>query len=99
MGSPPQMRRQPAPEPAADAPDAESDSPLVPQAKRPPLSKRLPGMSDAQLVSVQSAAQRISQEEGHPKQAAARTALPLIEAEIGKRTEEPSDPSAKQDNR
>jgi hypothetical protein len=51
-------------------------------------------MSDAQLVSVQGAAARISNEEGHPRQEAAKNALPLIEAEIGKRAEAPFDATA-----
>jgi len=57
-----------------------------PRPRRPPLSKRLPDMSDAQLTSLQKAATRISLDVEHPKHANAAIALPLIDAEIGRRT-------------
>ena len=79
MSSLPRMRERAASDPA---PNSEADA----RPRRPPLSKRLPGMSDAQLMSLQKAATRISLDAEHPKHANATTALPLIDAEIGRRT-------------
>ncbi len=79
MSSLPRMRERAASEPA---PNSEADA----RPRRPPLSRRLPGMSDAQLMSLQKAATRISLDAEHPKRANATTALPLIDAEIGRRT-------------
>lgn len=79
MSSLPRMRERAASDPA---PNGEADAPP----RRPPLSKRLPDMSDAQLMSLQKAATRISLDAEHPKHANAATALPLIDAEIGRRT-------------
>jgi hypothetical protein len=78
MSSIPRMRPRAANDPA---PHSEPDS----RPRRPPLSKRLPDMSDAQLTSLQKAATRISLDAEHPKNANATTALPLIDAEIGRR--------------
>lgn len=95
MGSPPQMKSRSVIPPADEA-----KAPAAPRPVRPPsLSKRLPHMTDARLVSVHGAAVRISNEEGHPRQGAAKNALPLIEAEIGKRAEAPFDATAGADKR
>jgi hypothetical protein len=78
MSSIPRMR----PRAANDAaPRSEPDS----RPRRPPLSKRLPDMSDARLMSLQKAATRISLDAEHPKKANATIALSLIDAEIGRR--------------
>ena len=58
---------------------------VSPIAKPAPLSKRLPDMSDRQLVTYQSTANRISGDPEHPKHAQALHAAPLIDAEIRKR--------------
>jgi hypothetical protein len=78
MSSIPRMRPRAESDPA---PDGEADS----RPRRPPLSKRLPDMSDAQLTSLQKAATRISRDAEHPKRGNATIALPLIDAEIGRR--------------
>ena len=44
-------------------------------------------MSDYQLVAYQASAMRIGNDPAHAKHAFARRALPLIEAEIGRRTD------------
>lgn len=77
------------PRPSDRAPDAAprpaNGASAAQPAKRPPLSKRLPDMSDADLVSLQKSATRISGDDEHPKQAAAKRALVLIDNEIGRR--------------
>ena len=53
--------------------------------RREPLVKRLPDMTDGRLLSLQRAATRISKDPEHSKHGSALTALPLIDAEIGRR--------------
>jgi hypothetical protein len=72
--------------PLAPANDDESVSRI---GKQLPLSKRLPGMSDHQLVAYQASAHRIAGDATHPKHATARRAIPLIEAEISRRAAAP----------
>ena len=86
MSNPTRMRDRAAIDPAsAPAPvNGEKDSkPRV--ARRPSLASRLPDMSDERLLSLQQAATRISRDAEHPKRGSATTALPLIDAEIGRR--------------
>lgn len=71
--------------PKASQPASANGNSGVQAEKRPPLVKRLPIMTDAQLASLRASAVRISADGNHPKQAAALRALPLIEAEIGRR--------------
>lgn len=88
MSTPPVLRRKPAPK--IDSRNAARPAHVeaaVPAVKRPPLVQRLPEMSDGQLLSLQATAIRIAQEPGHPKHNSATTALPLIDAEIGRRTQ------------
>lgn len=68
---------------------ANDDTSVSTIAPRIPLSKRLPDMSDYQLTAHHRAAVRISGEKGHAKHAIAQHALPMIEAEIRRRTGEP----------
>jgi hypothetical protein len=44
-------------------------------------------MSDYQLAAYQSSATRIGNDPEHPKHASARKAIPMIEAEIRRRTD------------
>jgi hypothetical protein len=90
MSTPPVLRQKPAPK--IDSRDVARPAPApiaaaAPPVKRPPLVQRLPDMSDAQLLSLQATAIRIAQEPTHPKHNSATTALPLIDAEIGRRTQ------------
>jgi hypothetical protein len=78
MSTLPRMRERAAGDPA---PNGEADS----RPRRPPLSKRLPDMSDEYLTSLQKTATRISADAEHPKRARATTALQQIDAEIGRR--------------
>ena len=78
MSSLPQLRQPTA---TGLAPNNVLDAP----SRRPPLTKRLRDMSDAQVASLQRTAMRISMDAEHPKQKRAKTALPLIDAEIGRR--------------
>ena len=79
MSSPPRLRDRAASDPAP------VNSEETPRPRRQPLSRRLPEMSDERLFSLQQAATRISLDPEHPKNAAATTALPLIDSEIGRR--------------
>jgi hypothetical protein len=93
MSSPPRLRDRAASDPLPA--NSEDD----PRPRRPPLTERLPGMSDERLVSLQQAATRISLDAEHPKHGSATTALSLIDAEIGRRAaglagREPSRPPA-----
>jgi hypothetical protein len=80
MSTPPGMRVRPAPPPV----DRDEQTPAV-RARRPPLVQRLPGMTDEHLLKLQRAATRISLDPEHSRQGAAVAALPLIDAEIGRR--------------
>lgn len=51
-----------------------------------PLSKRLPVMTEYQLQAYHSSAIKISADPAHPKSASAKTALPLIVAEMKRRS-------------
>jgi len=79
MSSPPRLRDRAASDPMPV--NSEDDQ----RPRRPPLAKRLPDLSDERLVSLQQAATRISLDAEHPKHASATAALPLIDAEIGRR--------------
>jgi hypothetical protein len=76
--------RHRAPVPRPENNDASSS----PTTKLAPLSQRLPGMTDRQLVAHQMSAQRISRDPAHPKHAVALHAVPLIDAELRKRAED-----------
>ena len=79
MSSPPRMRDRAASDPLPVSTEEKT------RPRRPPLTRRLPDMSDERLVSLQQAATRISLDAEHPKYNNATTALPLIDAEIGRR--------------
>lgn len=82
MSTPPTQRRRLASDPA---PASQAEESQLRPIRRPPLAKRLPGMSDERLLSLQHAATRIARDAEHPKHATATIALPLIDAEIGRR--------------
>jgi hypothetical protein len=92
LSSPPRFtERKPARAP-------EQESPASPAGDKQPLSERLPAMTDHMLRAYQASAQRVSTSPGHPKHAAALRAVPLIEAEIRRRTDglaAPGDKKAK----
>lgn len=54
-------------------------------AKQPSLSERLPGMTDFKLSAYKASAARIGSDPAHPKNNAARKAIPMIEAELQRR--------------
>lgn len=54
-------------------------------AKQPSLSERLPGMTDYKLSAYKASAARIGSDPAHPKNNAARKAIPMIEAELQRR--------------
>lgn len=56
---------------------------------RESLSKRLPEMTDYQLRAYHMSTARISGDPSHPKGAAAKADLPLIEKEISRRATSP----------
>lgn len=88
MSTPPRFsERKPARASKATSTSDAADSSASPSAKQPPLSQRLPGMSDYQLAAYQSSATRIGNDPEHPKHASARKAIPLIEAEIRRRAD------------
>lgn len=60
----------------------------------PPLSERLPTMSDYQLTAYLSSAVRIGRDPAHPKHASAISAMPKIEAEIRRRADSLQTPAA-----
>jgi hypothetical protein len=80
MSTPPSMRPR-AQSPAEQQAQKQAKIPI-----RPPLVKRLPAMTDERLLSLQRAAMQISIDPEHPKHGSATAALPLIDAEIGRRT-------------
>ena len=53
--------------------------------RQPSLSERLPGMSDYKLSAYKASAARIGADPAHPKNGAARRAIPMIEAELQRR--------------
>jgi len=55
--------------------------------RQPSLSERLPGMSDYKLSAYRASAARISRDTSHPKNGAARKAIPMIEAELIRRAD------------
>jgi hypothetical protein len=81
MSTPPRIKERAAPPTPVVAAEDQQPRPV----RRPPLSKRLPGMSDERLLSLQQAATRISLDPEHSRHGAATHALPLIDAEIGRR--------------
>jgi hypothetical protein len=72
-----------APKPA---PKAASKSATTPDSD---LSARLPTMTDYQLRAFHMSTARISRDDAHPKSAAAKIALPLVEKEISRRATSP----------
>jgi hypothetical protein len=87
LSSPPRFtERKPARAP-------EKDNPAAPAERTAPLIERLPGMSDHMLRAYQTSARRVSENPGHPKHAAARRAVPQIEAEIRRRADALATPS------
>jgi hypothetical protein len=70
---------------------ANDDSKILSNRQRPPLAQRLLGMTDYQLMAHHMAATRIVTEIEHAKHDAALRALPLIEAEVRRRST-PADP-------
>jgi hypothetical protein len=80
LSSPPRFtERKPARAP-------ENEKPASAAGPTAPLAERLVGMSDHMLRAYQSSAQRVSADPAHPKHAAAQRAVPLIAAEILRRT-------------
>jgi hypothetical protein len=67
------------------APDSDTSSSVTD--KQPSLSERLPGMSDFKLSAYKASAARISRDTAHPKNGAARKAIPMIEAELIRRAD------------
>jgi hypothetical protein len=94
MTNPTRTRDRAASDPAPAPVSGEKDSKPRP-ARRPPLASRLPDMSDERLLSLQQAATRISLDAEHPKRGSATTALPLIDAEIGRRTAGLAEPGSR----
>jgi hypothetical protein len=90
MSTPPSFKARPA---AAPAPAVAGEEQQPRPIRRPPLSKRLPAMTDEHLLSLQQAATRISLDPEHSKHGAATSALPLIDAEIGRRAAGLADPA------
>lgn len=89
MSSPPRFtERKPA---RASA----KEKPATPADRTPPLSQRLPDMTDHMLRAYQSSAQRVSTDPAHPKHAAALRAIPQIEAEIRRRADGLAAPEGK----
>jgi hypothetical protein len=88
LSSPPRFtERKPARAPEKEKP-ASTAGPTA------PLADRLPAMTDHMLRAYQSSAQRVSGDPGHPKHGAAVRAVPLIEAEIRRRTDSLGRPDA-----
>lgn len=97
--SQPERRLQMSTPPKKSAPakpDAGSDSATIAppvesalSAGRVPLAKRLPDMTDYQLLAYQTSAVRISRDTTHPKSASAKVALPMIEKEMSRRATSP----------
>lgn len=80
MSTPPRQaerKRVPA------SPDADTSSSVL--TKEPSLAERLPGMSDYKLSAYKASAARIGADPAHPKNGAARKAIPMIEAELVRR--------------
>jgi len=86
---------KPKKSPVADEPEIEPAKPAaktVTKAAATPdreLAARLPTMTDYQLRAYHMSTERISRDTAHPKSAAARTALPLVEKEISRRATSP----------
>ena len=80
MSNPPRQaerKRVPA------SPDADTSTSVL--VKAAPLAERLPGMSDYKLSAYKASAARIGADPAHPKNGAARKAIPMIEAELVRR--------------
>lgn len=80
MSNPPRQaerKRVPA------SPDADTSTSVL--VKAAPLAERLPGMSDYKLSAYKASAARIGADPAHPKNNAARKAIPMIEAELVRR--------------
>jgi hypothetical protein len=86
MSTPPVLRQGAAPKPISSATPDTTVQARAP-AKRAPLEQRLPDMSDSHLLSLQAAATRIARDPMHGKFNSATAAIPLIDAEIGRRTQ------------
>lgn len=81
--SPRFSERKPASAPLSAQPEETSTT-----ERKQTLAERLYDMSDYQLVTYQASAIRIGKDAAHAKHAFAQRALPLIEAEVGRRAEE-----------
>lgn len=68
--------------PAAPAADTSSSV----NEKHPSLSERLPEMTDFKLNAYKASAARIGSDPAHPKNGAARRAIPMIAAELQRRS-------------
>ena len=99
-----QLRARPAKAPARKR-EAKRAAPAEPDAaeargiRREPLVNRLPDMTDGRLLSLQRAATRISKDPEHSKHGSALTALPLIDAEIGRRASSLAKPAQRNSSR
>ena len=81
--------------PVADEPEIEAAKPAAKTATKAAatpdreLAERLPTMTDYQLRAYHMSTERISRDTAHPKSAAAKAALPLVEKEISRRATSP----------
>ena len=85
MSSSPHTKERSGARQKTATPTAKTPAEEAAAVKRPPLSKRVPEMTDKEILALHANAIRISQIEGHPKRDAATSALPLIEDELAKR--------------
>jgi len=87
---------KPKKRPVADEPEIEPAKPPARTATKAAvatpdreLAARLPTMTDYQLRAYHMSTERISRDTAHPKSAAAKAALPLVEKEISRRATSP----------
>ena len=88
MSSPPK-KSKPKPDVESGVAAAAANVESALSSGRVPLAKRLPDMTDYQLLAYQTSAVRISRDTTHPKSASAKVALPMIEKEISRRATSP----------
>ncbi len=69
---------------------ADADTSSSVNAKHPSLSERLPEMTDFKLNAYRASAARIGADPAHPKNSAARRAIPMIAAELQRRSSTPA---------
>lgn len=89
MSKPPKKSTPAAPAAGADTAAITPQVESALSAGRVPLAKRLPDMTDYQLLAYQTSAVRISRDTTHPKSASAKVALPMIEQEMSRRATSP----------